>query len=205
MINSLRDLFASHPWTTVYGPFLLVTVLTWIFKVLTGFFRERRWEWFKRSHFYLGLPLLWASFGRALGDLVNTATAEPPPAADALDPFLRFFVPWLLLFWFVFALHAAYELEPKKLLEDMRNDWSRKVDEWRREQLAAARAKAKKDQRPEPTEVTAIYPIDAPDEAAVARLQRRNLAGYAVLMGLVSFVLYDYIFKNVLVPRLAPW
>jgi hypothetical protein len=204
MIEDLRYLFTSYPWTTVYGPFLLVTVLTWVFKVLTGFFRERQWEWFKRSHFYLGLPLLWASFGRVLGDLVTTASANPPPAADALDPFLRFFVSWLLLFWFVFALHAAYDQDPAKLLDDMRSDWNRKVDKWRHEQLEIAKAKAKQEQQPEPMQVTAPYPTPAPDEATIARLQRRNLTGYAVLMGLASFMLYDYLFKQVLIPP-VPW
>src|SRR5262245_27905611 len=113
MSTGLRALFLAHPWVSVYGPILLVTVLTYLFKVAARLIRDRRWTWLDRSYFYFGMPLLWASFGRVLAYFVGDVEA-----AGDLEPYLQFTAGWALCALFIFAIHATYEIPDAELLEE---------------------------------------------------------------------------------------
>src|SRR5918996_926203 len=120
MSADLRALFLAHPWVSVYGPVLLVTVLTYLFKVAAYLIRDRRWTWLERSYFYFGMPLLWASFGRVLAFFASEiygggGFGRSPPV----------FAGWALCALFIFAIHATYEVPDAELLEELRLVWKR--------------------------------------------------------------------------------
>ena len=174
MTTSLRALFLAHPWVSVYGPVLLVTVLTYLFKVAARLIRDRRWTWLERSYFYFGMPLLWASFGRVLAFFVS----EIHGGGD-LDPYLQFLAGWALCALFVFAIHATYEVPETELFEELRLVWER--DKQRAERMGRE------------------FVDPAPTYNTLVALQRGNLVCVASLIGLATFALFDYIFVGILV------
>jgi hypothetical protein len=175
MSAGLRALFLAHPWVPVYGPVLLVTVLTYLFKVAARLIRDRRWTWLERSYFYFGMPLLWASLGRVLAFFVSDVDA-----GGDLDPYLQFGAGWALCALFVFAIHATYEIPDAELLEELRLVWER--DKQRAERTGRE------------------FTDPAPTYKVLVSLQRSNLVCVASLLGLATFVLFDYVFIGTLVP-----
>ena len=175
MSSTLRAIFLAYPWVSVYGPILLVTILTYLFKVAARLIRDRRWTWLDRSYFYFGMPLLWASFGRVLAYFVSDIES----GAD-LEPYLPFFAGWALCALFVFSIHATYEGPDAELLEEIRLVWER--DKQRAERTG------REFTDPRPTYETLVS------------LQRGNLVCVASLLGLATFVLFDYVFVATLVP-----
>jgi hypothetical protein len=173
MSSSLRALFLAHPWVPVYGPVLLVTVLTYLFKVAARLIRDRRWTWLERSYFYFGMPLLWASFGRVLASFVSEISG-----GGDLDPYLEFLAGWAVCALFIFAIHASYELPEAELLEELRLVWQR--DKQRAERMGRE------------------FVDPAPTHDTLVALQRTNLMCVASLIGLATFALFDYIFVGML-------
>lgn len=165
----LKLLFESHPWAAVYGPVILVTVLTYVFKVLTKVIRDRRWTFFDRTYFYFGMPLIWASFGRALSSLISEISGN-----GAIDKHFQFFAGWSFCALFVFAIHAAYDAPESELLRELKFIWQRDKEK------AAIIGRRFTDAEPRFEDLAA--------------LQRRNLVGIASLVGLATFVIFDYLF-----------
>ena len=60
----------ANPWAVAYGPVLLVLVLTLGYNLSIRLISTKRvkLQW---TDFYLGLSLLWTSFGGAFGKLVT--------------------------------------------------------------------------------------------------------------------------------------
>jgi len=89
-----KPILLSHPWIAVYGPVILVTAMTYTFKVLTKFIRRKRCRFFEREYFYLGMPLIWASFGRAVPFLMADMSVDGKIDKHLVFSFVGHFAPF---------------------------------------------------------------------------------------------------------------
>lgn len=168
-----KPILLSHPWIAVYGPVILVTAMTYTFKVLTKFIRRKRCRFFEREYFYLGMPLIWASFGRAVPFLMADMSVD-----GKIDKHLVFFFCWSFCALWVFVLHANFDIPENDLLDDLKHVWQtdkKKADDVGRSVAAQ------------------------PKLEDVAPLQRWYLVGIAPVLGLVTFAVFDYLFVRSLV------
>lgn len=177
MIEYLRSAFLLHPWTSVYGPVLLVTALTYIFRVLTKLIREKKWIFLDRTYFYFGMPLLWASFGRAISYVITEIINN-----SIIGRHMEFFVYWGICALFIFSIHATYEMSESDLLNELKFIWER--DKKKEENMGRE------------------FNDVPPSSRDPAQLQIRNLVGVASLIGLATFAIFDYLFVRALFPPL---